>query len=922
MAQYGLDFYALSRYGADVRVEYSVEPVTAVPTDSCTIQLTWSPSKEDNWVRLRLVRSPHGVPGDADDGDVLMESDHQGLVATYLDTNLVPGRYYYYAVYVSAPFLAWSSASTYQPGDCVTYNGVSYICQVTHNGVIPGGAASAWSVTTTATTWVRAGSAASMSVADHRYAERMYHLLPPAYRTAAEEITGLEEGISNQTLAKYLSLQGFEFDVMKTELDNMARLRDQQRSTITQTERAADTLGLERPLSNRAVLRRRRVDNSTLTNRRKGSEDGLRQLIRDMTGWDAEFNRTPNLLIDQDQSGIWHPVYQDWKAGIRYAAGEYVLYGGQIYRAKSAAKVISAPSLLPATAIQSQGQVMAQTDKIGSRVFAKDFRDGDSFTLTFTLDTTATYDVAALYTTSYDYSIMTTALDGQPINTFDGYFRTVASATVNLGRLSLTAGQHTLTYTSRGKNAASGGWQMGVNTVTFTPIDSRSAPVAPAGQPDSNLFWEPVTSTPRDWSLQPNTVTLDPSTWWLRKDGAAARMPPGTLGIQSGMTPVSGSQYAGTSLTFTTPTAGESYTLSSISPAQTRAWDPTVTYRVGNLVTYTNRTWEATATAGSGQVPGKSKDVWRPSLVTAGQVTPDASLVTSYGVPIPRVYTWTPDRTYARHDVVAYGRYRFEAVTPSQGIRPPATPQDSAVWSFAGGDVEMLTASAHARLSNGTKIPNLACEIAWYDDSAALMANIDSSGRSSAGVLYDRFDVNRDDLKATSVGATDTETWTTTGGRWPVTGGAAHAEGSAAPGGTYLTTLLTRPSAISSDTTGSKPFTLSATFLSRPADPLAMQGIAFFITDPASLKVFTLAARDGLYRISLSGGLYQAVRMGAAWTEFQDGERLTVSYNGARTISVKKSTGSRYGVTEVLRFTNSSDTDMVGTYVGLAEIKR
>ncbi|GHB52525.1 hypothetical protein GCM10010331_45190 [Streptomyces xanthochromogenes] len=921
MAQYGLDFYAQSKYGADVRVEFSVEPMTATPTDARTIQLTWSPSKEDSWVRLRLVRNPHGIPGDADDGDVLMESDHQGLVSTYLDTDLVPGRYYYYAVFVSAPFVAWSSASTYQPGDCVTYQGVSYICQVTHSGVIPGGASNAWSVTTTATVWVRAGGAASLSVADHRYAERMYQLIPPAYRTAAEEITGLEGGVSNQTLAKYLALPGFEFDVMKTELDNAMRLRDQQHSTITQTERAADSLGLECPLSNRATLRRRRVDNSTLTARLKGSEDGLRQLIQDVTGWDAEFSRTPNLLIDQDQSGIWHPVYQDWKAGIRYAAGEYVMYGGQIYRAKTAAKLISAPSLLPATAVQSQGQVVAQTDKIGSRVFAKGFKDGESFTLTVTVDTAATYDVAALYTTSYDYSIMTTALDGQIVNTFDGYFRTIASATVNIGRFALTAGAHTLTFTSRGRNAASGGWQMGVNSFTLTPIDSRSAPVAPTGQPDSALFWEPVTATPRDWALQSNAVTMDPSTWWLRKDGAATRMPPGTLGIQSGMTPVAGTQYAGTSLTFTTPTAGESYTLSSISPAQTRTWDPTVTYRVGSLVTYNSRTWEAIATAGSGQEPGKSKRVWRPSLVTAGQVTPDASLVTSYGVPIPRVYAWTPDRTYARRDIVSYGRYRFEAVAPSQGVRPPASPQDSVAWSFAGGDVEMVTASAHARLSTGTKLTNLACEVAWYDDSATLMANIDSSSRSSTGVLYDRFDVNLDDLKGTSVGATDTETWTTTGGRWPVSGGAAHAEGSTGPGGTYLTTLLTRPSAISADTTGAKPFTISATVLSRPADPLAMQGLAFFITDPASLVVFTLAARDGLYRVTLSNGAYQAVRLGA-WPEFKDGERITVSYTGTRTISVKKSTGIKYGVTEVLRYTNASDTAMVGTYVGLVEMKR
>ncbi|MFJ2113943.1 hypothetical protein ACIOEX_18995, partial [Streptomyces sp. NPDC087850] len=482
MAQYGLDFYAQSKYGVDVRIEYSVEPFTAVPAGAGMILLKWSASKEDGWTTLRLVRNSRGVPGDADDGDVLLESPHEGLVATHLDTDLVHGRYYYYTVFVAAPYPAWSSAAIYQPGDCVTYSGVSYICQTAHSGTVPGGASSAWSVTTTTSDWVRAGNSASLSVGDHRYAERMYGLVPPAYRTAMEEITGLEEGITNQALFKYLKLPGFQFDVLKTELDNATRIRDQDYSTITHTERAADTLGLERPLSNRSVLRRNRVNNSTLTNRRKGSADGLKQLIRDMTGWDAEIDRTSNLMVDQDQSGIWHPAYQEWKAGVRYAAGEYVAYGGLLYRAKTSVKQVAAQSLLPPVAIQSQGKVTAQTDKIGARALAGSFKNGDSFSLKLTLDTAATYDIAAIYTQSYDYGIWTTALDSLGvIHTFDGYFRTVSSATVNLGRFQLSAGEHTLNFTAKGKNAASTGWQMAVNSFTFTPTDTRLSPVPPSG---------------------------------------------------------------------------------------------------------------------------------------------------------------------------------------------------------------------------------------------------------------------------------------------------------------------------------------------------------------------------------------------------------------------------------------------------------
>ncbi|WP_409238338.1 hypothetical protein [Streptomyces sp. PA5.6] len=923
MAQYGLDFYAQSKYGVDVRVEYSVEPFTATPVDAGAILLQWSASKEDNWTTLRLVRNSRGIPGDADDGDVLLESGHEGLVATYLDSDLVKGRFYYYSVFVAAPYPAWSAAMTYQPGDCVTYQSVTYICQTTHSGTVPGGAAHAWSLTSSTSNWVRAGLTASLSVGDHKYAERMYGLLPPAYRTAVEEITGSEDGITNQALLKFLKLPGFQFDVIKTELDNTTRVHNQDYTTITNTERAAASLGIESPLSDRPVLRRNRVNNSTLTNRKKGSEAGLKQLIRDMTGWDAEIDRTTNLMVDQDQSGIWHPVYQEWKAGVRYGSGEYVKYGGSVYRAKTSVKQVAAQSLLPPAAIQSQGKVTAQTDKIGARAFAGSFKNGDSFTLRFTLDTAATYDIAAIYTKSYDYSIWTTALDSVGvIHTFDGYFRTVSSTTVNLGRFQLAAGDHTFRFTSKGKNAASSGWQMGINSFTFTPIDTRLSPVPPAGQPDSALIWEPVVATPKDWALQSNTVTLDPSTWWLRKDGSSARMPPGMLGIQTGITPVAGSQYAGTALTFTAPGAAESYTLASISPAQTREWNATTTYRVGHLVTYAGRTWEATATVGNGQEPGKAKDYWRPSLVTASQVTPDASLVTSYGVPIPRVYAWTPERAYEPHDIVAYGRYRFEAVVSSRGVRPPGGPHDNRAWSFAGGDVEMVTASAYTRLATGAKLDLAACEIAWYDDASKLMANIDSSARSSSGVLYDRFDIDLDEVAATSIGASPNETWTTSGGRWSVNGGAAKAEGNVAANGTYATVMAARPAAIASDTTGTKPFTVSATFLSKPADPLAMQGIFFLCKDPTALASFYFAARDGLYRVYLSGGRYTADRLGAAYPEIKDGERLTVSYTGTKTIAIKKSTGNGYGVTDILRYSNPAATDMVGTYLGLVEIKR
>ncbi|MCC3766031.1 hypothetical protein [Streptomyces sp. UNOC14_S4] len=908
MAVYGLDFYSMSKYGIDIRIDYSVEPVTAVPTGPGMVHLQWSPSKEDAWTMLRLVRNPLGLPGDVSDGELLLETGHEGLVASYLDTNLTQGRPYYYSIFVAAPYPDWTPSTAYQPGDGVTYQGQNYVCQT--NTTATPGQSTAWSATTGTGTWVRAGNTAAIAVGNHRYAERLYRLTPRSYRTALEEITGYEDGITNRQLYAFFQILGLQLDVIKTELDNRIRIHDQRHTDLTQTERAAATLGVEPALSERPALRRNRVRNSTKANRAKGSMPGLRQVIRDMTGWNCRIEATLNLMVDQDQSGIWHPTHQEWKPGIRYAEGEYVRYGNNIYKAKGSSKTYQAAQLLPPAASSSQGTVRRQVYQ-GERAFAENFKLGDSFTLAFEVTTAGEYDLSAVYTTASDYSIWDTELDGTKIHTgFAGYSAYVMPAGVSLGRATLTAGTHHLRFVSTGKNDASGGYQMGVNSWTIVPTGTlRAADVPPQGHVDSGLFWSQE-DPPRDWALERNPVTLDPSTWWGFRDDTMARLPVGGLGTQTGMTPVPGASYAGTSLTFTAPDDQQSYTLSSVASAQIRPWDPRTDYVIGNLVAWQGTTWEAIATVGEGQEPGRSQAHWRPSLMTADRSNPDSSLVASYGVPLPRLYDWSPSTHYMPGDLVIYGRYHYEAVLPSTGERPSGGPRDSRSWSYAGANIETVTASAWTRYADGKALADIAVDLWWYDQDAAYMT---WSSRTTSSAVMDRFDADRDTLQGAATGSAPT-TWITGGGTWSVTDGITHAAPVKAADGTYLTYAIFEPQALAGAAPGTLPLNVSGTFMSRPSDPLARHGVV--LSAKADMAVFTLAARDGLYRYTLTAGKYAAVKLGG-YPEFKDGERITVCYEKDQMV-IKKSSGDGYQMADLLTVKNP---EMTGHHVGFAEIK-
>src|ERR687891_684512 len=98
MATYGADFYALSRYGTPLLVDYGIEPFTAEPIGGGRTRVTWTNPSGD-WTRFRLLGSRYGWASAPDDGDILLDRPGPTTPGQFVDIDgstpaLSPFRYY------------------------------------------------------------------------------------------------------------------------------------------------------------------------------------------------------------------------------------------------------------------------------------------------------------------------------------------------------------------------------------------------------------------------------------------------------------------------------------------------------------------------------------------------------------------------------------------------------------------------------------------------------------------------------------------------------------------------------------------------------------------------------------------------------------------------------------------------------------
>ncbi|MBD0378782.1 DUF2961 domain-containing protein [Paenibacillus sedimenti] len=136
--------------------------------------------------------------------------------------------------------------------------------------------------------------------------------------------------------------------------------------------------------------------------------------------------------------------------------------------------IIEAEALLPAlesraSFVTAQGNCCGVTWSGDKQLWLFGMQPGDYATVAFTVPQDGLYDLAAVLTKARDYGVVQLSIDGQNIGeAFDGFNPTVVkSDPINLGKLQLKSGQHSLTLKVTGKSASSTGYLAGIDILSL-----------------------------------------------------------------------------------------------------------------------------------------------------------------------------------------------------------------------------------------------------------------------------------------------------------------------------------------------------------------------------------------------------------------------------------------------------------------------
>lgn len=297
MALYGRSFYGVDTYGAPYGVDFTVDPFIAVPDGYNSIRLTWT-SPTGDWDSLRLIQSRTGFASHESDGLILVDSTH--AVAEYKDTDLLDGAWYYYSIFIQAN------------GD-----------------------------------WNLVGTASALSVSRLGMADLLWDKTPRWFRyepvnpdavikvwEPTAEVVDLASGWQeNQTLKNFQGVLGWGLDYLRTYADTLMWANDTRQAHLANVYRLSQTLGEEWEPRVPAYLMRQKVQNAGVLAQKRGTLDGLHELLATSVGYDVDLSVGPNMFLSEDQAGFANPQYPQWDPGTNYAANDLVTSSGKVWKA-------------------------------------------------------------------------------------------------------------------------------------------------------------------------------------------------------------------------------------------------------------------------------------------------------------------------------------------------------------------------------------------------------------------------------------------------------------------------------------------------------------------------------------------------------------------------------------------------------------
>ncbi|MFH9731887.1 hypothetical protein [Streptomyces sp. NPDC017260] len=932
MGVYELDIYAKTLYGAPLFVAFETS-MAAEQRGYGALEVSWETPIQANpsqilagvkqWTRLRVVRNSFGVPETEADGWVILETEAGnggGAGAPenrYLDNTVVPGRVYYYGVFVSTAPDSYSATATYFSGDLVTHGGKVYMATVTATGLQPDTHPDSWQLTGMTEMWYRCGGCVGMAVKDFRHSELLYDHIPRPYKVEVVESTASSIPVNNQ-LARFCSLFGYFFDVIKCEHEQLLRMDSVLECTDRQLYLLSEEMGISHEMPNLPELRRSYVANAALIARDRGSTEATTKLIKALTGWDADVVVGYNGLHDVDEAAFASPAYPKWQRDRVYytTAGsqlysDIVTHAGTLYAAigtpRRDSAYLSYTSSNPART--GTGKIIRDPDRVADpfpgyvRLSGAAERDTLTFTFPAPSGGAGTYDVYLQAITdpagAKVYAEVNGVVSASELDLYSASREQLPLA--HLGQFSLTATGNTLKLTSFEKNALSSGYDI---TVSYVLVQGSglNLNVPPAGHAQSATYWQAISpNTLKDVQTEWNPLTGGYGSWNLQIDPTGVINPD----VTGASAPDWWISPQGASVGTSSPGSGNSLNYTALGTAGTRqvflsglvrasTWDPTNTYAPGQAVIWNPLGWSAppvyVARAQSvGKQPDLHPEKWEFTAYRPNSA-PEPSRILADSIYTPKVVSWSATRAYAKGDHISWSGHLYEAARPSYAIRPTGYSTDNLWWRWCGLNIQRYTYSLYHNRSATAAGRDVRLYINWYNAQGSYggLAYVNSE----APLLLDRFETTPAYPAYNGTGAPAGYTkpaagqqgvpipWNTSRGSWANSRGVTHpttwdsATTTERQAGRALWFQRDWVYALPSVQTGEQVY---VTFMSAAdhSQGMAEHGIVFRY---APNTAYWMASRDRLTynTLTVSGGAVTAVTctVVATWTPLAYGERM------------------------------------------------
>lgn len=809
MAQYEIDLYGKELYGAPLYIAFDAGDVRAEQNGHNRLDIFWDTPKQTRdsvvlagskpWTRMRLVRSPYGIPSEVEDGQTLLDVTASGMVivdgpdgpeevwvprddpTAYADDDIVPGKTYYYAVYVASVPDDYSSWQTYQPGDIVTFGGVSYRCLDRNTqGVDPGTDAAKWEITDVTAPWYRAGVCVGVAVVDHRHTELLYELTPRPYKVGEVETTATTTPY-NDELGRFLGIFGFGFDIIKTENDRLRWMTDLAKCSERQLALIAYQMGILDQMPGLAELRRTFMRDATLIMRTRGTPEAASALVTSMTGWEADVTLGYNRMLDQEMAAFESPRVDPWDTDDMYRShvmpvqlAPLVTYGTDVYRSLGSSFDYSAFDMA-AGAFSETGAGTLRTGRLEPLAIPYRGYSGlvsasvnDTLTIKFdlpigTFGGAGTYDIFLTMLGDDVGATIQCQINGVNVGPVIDTYRESRQA-MNTIRLTSPTGfafdsshllDNSLTFKVTKLNPLVVGTKGSVLVNYWTLAKQGTVPNRGKVPNASPTYWQLVTpGSVRDVDTQLNPLSDGFGRWNGRWDGASGIVynphptGPGTSlwyisrgGAQNvpniPLTPGAPALLpTGNSLAMTVPAgdlAPATLRLFNCGAIKTPTWDVAARYFAGQAVAYNAhglRYDVYVARSGNDALdPELNDDTWKVTsrerrVPDDPDTDPQPEDVQEQGIPLPWYAEWSGGTAYKKFDIVSYTGHLYQAALPSvRSISPSGDSTDNRSWRWLGWDVQRYTFTFfHRRSAGATKVRP---SIFWYTASGSYIGKAD-----------------------------------------------------------------------------------------------------------------------------------------------------------------------------------------------------